>query len=240
MKADLSGVGLRHLRMLSLPRGEIVLTSRLLSHSSYLAAALLLLGCSEEKSQGCRRPEAPFRLQITAEMGPLPDDTHLTVFYQGGKPVNMQDPPHEDYDLRHPPAGNIDVCCRTGAPVQGKLPAVPCGSPATTRDASSERDATTRGEAATEASTPSRDAAREQDDAAGVSEGGSKTDAGTSPSSGAPGAILCELWTNGPADVVVTGSTYPKLSRSLSVKFDECGPVTRDVRIIWTHIDGGS
>jgi hypothetical protein len=38
----------------------------------------------------------------------------------------------------------------------------------------------------------------------------------------------------------VTGSTYPRFERMFVVEdFNECGPVRRDVRVIWTRRDGG-
>ena len=144
-------------------------------------------------------------------------------------------PPHEDYDVRHPPADNVDICCRAGAPVQGKLPAVPCGVPPKA-DASTKGDAAHVTEAGADGSnrTPpdaASDGSDAANDAAVVSDSGS--------GSGAPGALLCDLWTNGRADIVLTGSTYPRLEKTLSVDFDECGVVRRDVRLIWTRSDGG-
>lgn len=221
---------------LSSPRGEIVLTSRLLLHSLFLALAVVVLGCS--KSDGthgpCPRPEPAFRLEITAEKGRLPEDTFLRVFYSG-KPDTDPDPrvpAHEDYDVRHP-AENVDVCCRTGTPVTGKLPSVPCSRPPVA-DASTKSDAALVTEAGLDGAH--RDAAPETSDAA--TDAGVTTDSGAS--TGAPDALLCDLWTNGWADIVLTGSTYPKLKKSLDVQVDdECGVVRRDVRIIWTRHDGG-
>lgn len=197
--------------------------------------------------QPCPRPEPAFRLQLTAERGPLPADTKLTVFYQG-KP-NERDadpriPPHEDYDVRHPPLDNVDVCCRTGSAISGKLPSVPCGVPAALPDASTATDASRLSEAGSDGSVPGlSDAALQgrdaSSDAAVVSDGGVGTEAGSGTSGGAPEALLCDLWTNGRADIVVTGSTYPRLDRTLLVEFDECGVVRRDVRVIWTRRDGG-
>jgi hypothetical protein len=198
-----------------------------------------LLGCSksEERQTPCPRPEPAFRLQVTAEKGLLPEDTFLRVFYQG-KPDTDPDPrvlPHEDYDVRNPPADNVDICCRTGVPVQGKLPAVPCGLPPKA-DASTKGDAAQVPEAGSDGSNRALpDAASgggdAANDAAMVSDGGSGSDA--------PEALLCDLWTNGRADIVLTGATYPRLEKTLSVKLDECGVVRRDVRVIWTRRDGG-
>jgi hypothetical protein len=144
-------------------------------------------------------------------------------------------PAHEDYDVRHP-AENVDVCCRTGAPVTGKLPSVPCSRPPVV-DASTEKDAALVADASSDG--PNRglgDAALGRSDAA--TDAGETTDSGTS--AGAPEALLCDLWTNGWADIVLTGSTYPKLKKSLDVQVDdECGVVRRDVRVIWTRHDGG-
>jgi hypothetical protein len=176
-------------------------------------------------------------VQITAEKGPLPENTYLRVFYQGGKAVTEPGMlPHEDYDVRRPPAGNVDVCCRTGAAVDGRLPAVPCGLPTAT-DASVETDAALVTEAGSDGSRGgSGDAALGRSDAA--TDAGVTSDSGSS--GGAPAALLCDLWTNGQADIVLTGASYPRFEKTLSVEFDECGVVRRDVRIIWTQSDGGS
>lgn len=235
MEAGLSEAGLRHFRVLSSPGGEIVLNSRLLFHSFFLALAVVVFGCSKSDETPCPRPEPAFRLQITAEKGPLPDHTFLRVFYQGKYLKDARVPPHEDYDTRNPPASNVDVCCRTGAPVEGKLPSVPCGLPIRV-DASVKRDAALVAEAGSDASNRGpRDAASRSGDAASdgavESEGGSKGEA--------PEALLCDLWTNGPADIVLTGVSYPQLRKSLLVEFDECGIARRDVRVIWSRLDGG-
>jgi hypothetical protein len=61
-------------------------------------------------------------------------------------------------------------------------------------------------------------------------------------SGGSPKAVLCELWTNGPAQILVVGTGYPKIDRELTVDPNPCaaaGFVTRDVHIIWSHRDGG-
>lgn len=233
-----SGAGLRHFRVLSSPSEEIGLTPRFLFRPSCLALALLVFGCSKsENPVGCRRPQAPFRLQLTAEDGPLPYDTHLVVRYLTKLDYE------EDYDLLHPPSNNLDVCCRPGAAVDGKLPSVPCGGPNPLPDASVANDAASYLEAGSDASTAFSDAAPEGGDASrdvqSIPEGGTTTDSGGHPSHDAPEALLCELWTTGPAEIVVTGASYPRLDRVLSVELDECGTVTRDVRVIWARGDAG-
>jgi hypothetical protein len=243
MKADLPEVGLRHfagrnLRAeLSSPGGEIVLTPRLLFHFFFLALAVVVIGCSkpDDRQRACPRPEPAFRIQLTAEQGPLPEDTYLRVFYQGKPGTDPGMPPHEDYDVRRPPTANVDVCCRIGDPVSGKLPAVQCGLPAAP-DASTKSDAAPVLEAGSDGSDGARrDASLASQDAA--SDAAPIADSGTNAS--APGALLCDLWTNGPAEIVVTGATYPRLEKTLSVELDECGVVRRDVRVIWARHDGG-
>lgn len=185
---------------------------------------------------------APFRLELTAAPGPLPTDTLIRVEYQGkyyydeGKRYYG-----EKYDLRHPPTDNLDVCCRTGAPVTGKLPGVPCvggqvkselegghSEAGASLDAGSFSDA----RASTDAGPSARDAAASGD-------GGTPRESGTRSDGGAPEAILCELWTNGFAEIVVTGSGYAPLDETLDAERNDCTFVTRDVRIVWTPSDGG-
>lgn len=195
---------------------------------------------------------APFRLELTADPGPLPIDTHVTVFYQG-KPVESGRG-HEDFEVMHPErqSKNVDVCCRLGAPTKGVLPPVVCGpeapdagrrveaGPASSeggphRESGAGMGGSTSVEGGTDAS---HDAAVSIRDAA-KSEAGSSDDSGGAPDGGTPVAILCELWTNGPAEVVVTGAKYPELDRLLAVQRDECGPTTRDVHLIWSKHDAG-
>jgi hypothetical protein len=246
MKADLfsrsafviSIAGARKFRAagLSSPDEEFVLTPRFLFHSFWLALAVALLGCSkDERREPCPRPEPSFRLQLTAEMGLLPEDTYLRVYYQGKLEKPDADPmllPYEDYDFRNPPTSNVDVCCRTGKPVQGKLPSVSCGLPPAF-DASVRPDAALAPEGGSDGSIGGfTDAAPALRDAASD---GAISGSGSS----APEALLCDLWTNGPADIVVTGTTYPRLKRELLVEFNECGVVRRDIRVIWSRQDGG-
>lgn len=210
--------------------------------------AALLFGCSKKPDVTCPRPVAPFRLQLTGERGALPFDTHLSVLYQGNKNG------HEDYDVVHPSMCNIDVCCRKGVPTKGPLPSVPCirkakcdGPPqgdageraeasipsdgATSRDASPSTDGSSFD--ASEAGGAIEDAAMSAADGA--------TDSGPS-SNGAPEAILCELWTGGPAEITGTGSGYPPLDTGVfAAQLSECPNVfeTRDLRVVWTLRDGG-
>jgi hypothetical protein len=231
-----------------------LLIPRLLFNSSCLVAALLVLGCSksEQRDTGCPRPQAPFRLQLTAEEGRLPSDTHIVVRYQGGAYEGGMPKHKEEYDLTHPTADNVDVCCRPGDARIGKLPSVPCGSPVpATRDASRRGveagpmpEAGRSFEAGADAALSGEGGALGEAGAvktdAKAPEGGARADARASLDGGSPAAILCELWTNGPAQIVVTGAKYPELETDiLSVQLDECGPVTRDVRLVWSRGDAG-
>jgi hypothetical protein len=168
------------------------------------------------------------------------------VFYQGKPmPMNMAgDAYHEDYDVRNPSTANVDVCCRTGAPVSGKLPEVDCAR-ATRRDASTIVEAGVTSDA--RAPGAGRDASLAEGGSsvaeggaprdAGIGEGG---DSGPGPKGAEPAAILCTLWTYGPAKIVVTGTKYPELETEwLTVHHDECGSVTRDIRLVWSQFDGG-
>jgi hypothetical protein len=55
-------------------------------------------------------------------------------------------------------------------------------------------------------------------------------------------AILCELWTNGLAELKVTAQGYPRLDRVLQSRLasERCGVETVDVEVQLTHGDGGS
>lgn len=50
--------------------------------------------------------------------------------------------------------------------------------------------------------------------------------AATDEASRAPQALACELWTDGPATLEVTGGEAPPLERQLAAQRDECGLVT--------------
>lgn len=54
-------------------------------------------------------------------------------------------------------------------------------------------------------------------------------------------AILCELWTNGTAGVLVTAPGFPDLDRVLDAKLREdlCGVETQDERLILYHAEAG-
>ena len=65
---------------------------------------------------------------------------------------------------------------------------------------------------------------------------------GAAPGATGPQAIVCDLWTNGVATVVVTGTGYAKLDKVLDDPFvpdPRCGVQTVDHRITLTHGDGG-
>ena len=182
-------------------------------------------------------------MELTAQTGRLPADTHLTVLYQGNVDGG------EDYDLAHPPARNLDVCCRPGTPTTGKLPAVECGRGMTgegppARDAARLVDATValeagpRLDASVDGARPSSEEGDARRDAAPPEEAGVRLEGGAFDAGGAI-AVFCELWTFGPAELVVTGKGYPRLDRELSAEQNACGLVTRDVRVVWTVEDGG-
>lgn len=61
------------------------------------------------------------------------------------------------------------------------------------------------------------------------------------PDGGPVEAVSCELWTNGVADVRVTGGDYPPLEQVLDPRprQDDCGLETVDVRLMLAHTDGG-
>jgi hypothetical protein len=147
----------------------------------------VLSACSDPSTRpNCPPPVPAFRLELTAEDGPLPPDTSLSVTYQGSQ--------KESYRLSGPASGNEDVCCRPGArlPDGVALPHVACGT--------------------------------------------------TAPDVGVPEAIFCELWTNGLAEVGVTGHGYPSIDRVLETRKRDrdCGVDTVDVHLALSHPDGGS
>lgn len=56
------------------------------------------------------------------------------------------------------------------------------------------------------------------------------------------GAILCELWTDGVAEVRVRATGYPLLDKTLTARVTDpsCGVDTVDVQLTLSRLDGGS
>jgi hypothetical protein len=67
-------------------------------------------------------------------------------------------------------------------------------------------------------------------------------DAGPVGSAGSPGAILCELWTDGVAEIRIHATGFPTLDKILPAKVTDptCGVDTVDVQLTLTRGDGGS
>lgn len=180
---------------------------------------LLLAACSNGGGGGddCQKPAPPepaFRLELTAEDGPLPAGTRVDVMYQG----NLK----EGFVLGKSSV-NEDVCCRPGAKVTGSLPRVACGH----ADAGTARPEAGSGSHA--------DAGQGAPDAA-ASHGDSGMDmSGSSP------AVLCDLWTNGAAEVRVLAPGYPLMDQVLDAKLrsDGCGVETVETRLMLKRADAG-
>lgn len=127
--------------------------------------------------------------------------------------VQYQGTVTERYALRGPPSNNEDVCCRPLAePVLGDLPAVGCGAP--TSGVS---------DAALEAGCSERD-------------GG----CGAAPPSEVR-ALVCQLWTDGEAEIRISATGYEPIERILDATIDEarCGLETSDVRLDLAGPDAG-
>jgi hypothetical protein len=180
---------------------------------SIVAAGLVVAGaggCAKDhQPPPCPRNEPAFRLQLTAPGGVLPSDTRLTVNYSGNR--------EEKYSLSAGGPMNTDVCCRTGAPVGGRLPDVRCTAPSLSSSGPPLRDASY----GADATLPP-----------------AKGDAGPA----GPVALLCDLWTNGYADVQISASGYPDFEHEPfvpNVPDPRCGVVTVDLRIELGHTDAG-
>lgn len=210
-------------------------------------AVVVAAGCnSTHHDTPCPRNQPAFRIQLTASDGVLPPDTRIVVRYSGIE--------RESYSLASGGVGNQDVCCRPATPVSGVLPDVRCGLPLSTTGASGGGDAEVAirdasllhdaGRALPDAAmTTSMDASARRD--ASVLD--ASTDAGpdASDASAAPAgytAIVCDLWTNGVANVAVTGTGYAKLVQILDdtdIPDPRCGVRTVDHRLTLTHMEGG-
>jgi len=151
----------------------------------------------------------------------LPADTALMVSYQGSR--------EEGFDLHGGGADNVDVCCRAGAawPVGSALPSVACGSSVLLSPPVSDAG---RHDAGASPRTAPLDAAVV--DASADASSRDASDAGEVPA--LPEAILCQLWTNGPADVSVIASGYAPLDDPLDDQLlpDGCGVETQDERLV--------
>ncbi|HVW24803.1 MAG TPA: hypothetical protein VHC69_05505 [Polyangiaceae bacterium] len=211
------------------------------------------VACTSHHDKPCPPNEPAFRVQITATDGPLPPDTALTVKYYGT-------PVMESYSLAKGGPGNLDICCRPGTPTSGALPDVKCGIPpqvdasvialrhdaatirdaatspsgAPIRDAATGLDASTTADAASDAASPTvRDASAEEP---------RDHDAGRPRAASGPGAIFCDLWTNGYAEVQIDATGYAKLHVVLNDAFvpdPRCGVQTVNHHLTLTHGDGG-
>jgi hypothetical protein len=193
----------------------------LVSRYSVLAAAYVALAqvaCStSHRDTPCPRNQPAFHLELTAEDGVLPDDTELSVGYEGIL--------KEHYSLAKGGPENIDLCCAPGSMVmKGALPNIRCGA-AQAREASvipELRDAS-----AVEASLGQtmRDASVPLD--AAVPTG--------------PAAIHCSIWTDNVADIEVTARGYAMYHRPFEayVPDPQCGVETIDTHITLYRPEGG-
>lgn len=207
-----------------------------------------LVACAEDDPKApCLRPQPAFRVQVTAGARELPTDTELVVRYQGTVT--------ERYGLAGPAADNEDVCCRPLAePIDGPLPAVRCGEEpdAGRRDSggaveASRGDASLVSDASPDAGVPEAGNAQDAADAgSGARPDAAPTDAAPEAEAGRAGprrprAILCQMWTDGEAEIRITATGYDDVQRILDAKVEEarCGTETVDVRIELSAADAG-
>lgn len=206
------------------------------------AFGLLASGCSTPRDGvPCPRREAAFRLELTAPGGAIPNDTTIEVVYQGNET--------ETFSLTPGSPENEDVCCRLGVPTSGVLPQVSCvRNPPTSSggDASLVNDAGKglAGQGIEDASL-ARNAPDAIADARVPGLGGQAFDGSSGEPEGASRkatALLCELFTNGPATIHVTASGFRPLEQELESKLreDNCGVRTVDVHVMLLGPDGGS
>jgi hypothetical protein len=160
---------------------------------------------------------------VTAADGVLPDDTALTVGYEGILT--------EHYSLAKGGPANIDLCCAPGEVVKGALPNVRCAA-AQAREASvsqpETREASVSQPETREASVPEMRDASVSPDAAVPSPG--------------PTAIHCSIWTDNVADITVTAAGYATYQRQLLAYLPDprCYVETIDARITLYHGEGGT
>jgi hypothetical protein len=248
----------------------LTLGLRVSSIAALVTAAAI--GCSKDHPQPtCPRNQPAFRLQLTAPGGALPADTKLTVSHSGCRATDLQCAAsgRETYSLATGGPMNTDICCRTGDPTKGRLPNVPCGlspglsstgpAPRPLLDASSSRSdgsASLPPDGAHPTAVPDATAPTTRDAALTVRDGAIVTtlEAGMRDAAGSPGdsaadaapsgpvALLCDLWTDGYADVKITASGYPDFEHrpfEVNIPDPQCGVVTRDLRIELGHTDAG-
>jgi hypothetical protein len=206
-----------------------VFGSRFVLQRGYLVAtvAVLSAGChSDDQPQACPPREPTFDVQVTAGGNAILPGASLAVLYQANRT--------ETFVLGEPNMNN-DVCCRQGEPViGGELPRVACAMGVPGPDDSGT--SSTR--------LPLVDSGL-------LADAGDLTDAGNDPQDGghvtppppdpSTTAILCSLWTNGPATVTVELPGYPPLEQNLNSRLreDDCGLETVEARIILGNPEGG-
>jgi hypothetical protein len=173
--------------------------------------AVALAACSTEKR--CPPNQPAFHFELTAADGVIPEDTALTVKYEGFLT--------EHYSLTKGGPKNHDLCCTPGQAVRGALPYVPC-VPAHMREAS------------VPAATSDPAAPPMPDTVVDAS-----LDAAVRPSG--PTAIHCSIWTDNVVDVQVTAGTYAPYSRPFEAHVPDprCGVETIDVRVTLYHPEAG-
>jgi hypothetical protein len=234
----------------------------LVSRFSVLAWAPLVLAqaaCSTSHGDvPCPHNQPAFHLELTAADGVLPDDTELTVGYEGIL--------KEHYSLAKGAHSNVDLCCAPGEVVKGALPNVPCGvahaRDAAVIDPAPASEASVDPAPADEASVdpaPALDASVGRTPVLDASVGrvldasvGRVLDASVSPMLDAssppdaasrpwPTAIHCSIWTDNVADIEVTAENYAPYLRRLKgyVPDPRCGAETIDVRITLYHSEAG-
>jgi hypothetical protein len=218
---------------------QLILVSRFFV-LAWAPVVLAQVACSTSHGDvPCPHNQPAFHLELTAADGVLPDDTELTVGYEGIL--------KEHYSLAKGGHDNVDLCCAPGEVLKGALPNVPCGL-------AHAREASVIDKPAVEASvdpapvreasvgrTPVFDASVGQVLDASVSrtlDASSRPDAASRPW---PTAIHCSIWTDNVADIEVAAEGYAPYLRRLKgyVPDPRCGAETIDVRITLYHSEAG-
>jgi hypothetical protein len=198
-------------------------------------AAALSAGChSDDQPQACPPREPTFDVQVTAGGNAILPGASIAVLYQASRT--------EMFVLGEPNMNN-DVCCRQGRPVVGgALPHVECvmGMPGPDARAPLVDSGAASSERIDSGGAPAETVA----DSGPMSDAGGRADAApVQPLPPDPGmaAILCSLWTNGPATVTVDLPGYPPLEQNLNSRLreDDCGIETVEARIILGSSEGG-